>query len=454
MMGSVNSGSDEEKRTELALPQVLSELPSDLKLVVVSGPDRGLTLPLRPGRYVVGQADGCALTLHDPQVSRQHLEVVVDDSEVMLRDLGSSNGSFFDGARFQALAIGIGAQVQIGGTELRVVSELAALPPSTVDQFGELLGRTAIMRQLFTILERVAASDTAILLHGETGVGKELAAEAIHEHSTRASGPFVICDLAGVPPSLIESELFGHVRGAFTGADRDREGAFVQADGGTIFLDEIGELGPEVQPRLLRALERRQVKPVGGAAYRNINVRVIAATNRDLQTEVKEGRFRRDLYHRLAVVRIEIPPLRQRRDDIALLVDHFVAQAAQATRRPAAPVPPATMAMLARHDWPGNVRELRNVLEQALALSPGPAIDTALLSVPEPLPGARDGGHGPATAALPFRESREKLIEAWEREYLVDLLGKAGHNVSEAARRAGLSRVYLHELIRKHGLQR
>jgi two-component system, NtrC family, nitrogen regulation response regulator GlnG len=193
------------------------------------------------------------------------------------------------------------------------------------------------------------------------------------------------------------------------------------------------------------------VKPVGGTGYRSINVRVVAATNRDLETEVREGRFRRDLYHRLAVARVEIPPLRQRREDIPMLVEHIVLQAARAANRSAPVVPPTTIALLARHDWPGNVRELRNVLEQALALSPGTALDPALLSLPDAPSSSPEAGTG---EALPFRAARERLIEAWEREYLVELLRKAGHNVSEAARRAGLSRVYLHELIRKHGLSR
>jgi two-component system, NtrC family, nitrogen regulation response regulator GlnG len=443
------AGHDPDFETEIR--RIPTSLPDQLRLSVVSGPDRGKALRLSPGRFVIGKADACDLVLHDPLVSRRHLEVVVDQSEVRLVDLGSSNGSYFDGARFEALAVGVGAMVVIGSSELRLMAgaESAGVPLSDADRFGALLGRSAVMRQLYTILERVAVSDAGILLQGETGVGKELAAEGIHSVSPRRGGPFVICDLAGLPASLIESELFGHVRGAFTGADRDRVGAFVQADGGTIFLDEIGEVSAEVQPRLLRALERRQVKPVGGSTYRSINVRVVAATNRDLEEEVREGRFRRDLYHRLAVACVTIPPLRDRREDIPLLVEQIVAEAARAAGRPVPQVPSSMMSQLTHHDWPGNVRELRNVLEQALALSPGAELNPALLSMPESH--ARDND---THQALPFRESRERLIDAWERDYLVDLLKAAGHNVSEAARRAGLSRVYLHELIRKHGLSR
>jgi DNA-binding NtrC family response regulator len=294
-----------------------------------------------------------------------------------------------------------------------------------------------------------------VLLQGETGVGKDLAAEALHAASLRKDGPFVVCDLAGVSRALVESELYGQVRGAVPGAEADRDGAFVQADGGTLFLDEVGDLDAEVQPRLLRALERRQIKPVGGTAYRSVNTRVIASTNRDLVAEVRESRFRRDLYHRLAVARIEIPPLRERPDDVPLLAEHFLAEAARAAGRPAPKLSSETLAVLTRHDWPGNARELKNVLEQAVSLSPGPTIDARLFSLPEPaLAPGFSGGAGAANLAIPFKEARERLIEAWEREYLTALLGRANGNVSLASRRAGLSRVYMHELIKKHAIER
>jgi DNA-binding NtrC family response regulator len=455
--GDVSAGSSKDIPTTLANPPAERAFVGPLKLVVVSGPDRGRSLALAPGRYVVGKAEGCELLLSDALVSRRHLEVDVDEHRVRVRDLGSSNGSHFEGARFEAITLGVGSSVTLGETELRLVDEgqAPAVPPAAVERFGGLLGRSTAMRQVFTILERVAATDTAVLLQGETGVGKDLAAEALHKHSLRKDRPFVVCDLAGVTRSLIESELFGHVRGAFTGADRDRDGAFVQADGGTIFLDEVGDLDPDVQPRLLRVLERRQVKPVGGTNYQTVNVRVVAATNRDLLTEVREGRFRRDLYHRLAVVRIEIPPLRHRPEDIAIMAEHCLDEAAKAAGRPPPRLTPETISLLGKHDWPGNVRELRNVLEQALSLSPGPTIDPRLLSLPEAsLAPDSGGGAGAANLAIPFKEARERLIEAWEREYLNALIAKAGGNVSLAARRAGLSRVYLHELIKKHAITR
>ena len=305
--------------------------PHRLRIAVISGPDRGAELLLVRGTYLVGKAPGCALVLRDPAVSRQHLELAVVEGGLRVRDLGSRNGSLFGGARFSEITVGSGAVIQLGRTELRVLPEGVrdALPPSTRDHFGGLLGRSLAMRELFAVLERVAPSDVAVLIEGETGTGKELCAEAIHAASRRAGKPFIVCDLAGVARSLVESELFGHVRGAFTGADRDREGAFVQADAGTIFIDEIGELDLELQPRLLRALERRQVKPVGGSAYRTVDVRVVAATNRDLQSEVRAGRFREDLYHRLAVVRVRLPSLRERKEDIPLLAQHFLSKYTQ-----------------------------------------------------------------------------------------------------------------------------
>jgi DNA-binding NtrC family response regulator len=433
-------------------------LPEELRLDVVSGPDRGHTLALRKGqRYVLGKAPTCDLPITDRLVSREHLSLDVGDDSITIRDLGSKNGSFFQGARFESIVVTTGASVVIGGTELAVSAKGAKqdIAPSALTQFGDLIGASEAMRRAFALLERVAPTDSAVLLQGETGSGKELAAEAIHRASGRSKGPFVVCDVAAYAPSLIESELFGHVKGAFTGADRDREGAFRQADGGTIFLDEIGELELGLQPRLLRALERRQVKPVGASTYRSVNVRVIAATNRDLAAEVRAGRFRADLYHRLAVMRIELPPLRDRPDDVPVLVQHFLERASVNCLGAAPAVPPTTMAALAAHDWPGNVRELRNVLERAMLIAPGPAALTPhLLGLESSGEGHREKDRIGDDAELTFKEAKDRLIGAWEREYLGAILEKAGGNVSLAARRAGIARVYLHELMKKHGLGR
>jgi transcriptional regulator with GAF, ATPase, and Fis domain len=317
----------ESPRTDAAPPGAVPLVPSSLRLVVLSGPDAGRELRLERGTYLVGKAPGCALTLTDPSVSRQHLELQVGSEGVQVKDLDSTNGSYYGGARFTTLTVGAGAIVTIGQTELKLAAEtgrMQVLPPSQLDRYHGLIGKSLRMREVYSLLERIAQTDVAVLIEGETGTGKELCAEAIHAAGARAPKPFIICDLAGVSRSLIESELFGHVRGAFTGADRDREGAFTAAHGGTIFIDEVGELELEVQPRLLRALEGRKVKPVGATQYREIDVRVIAATNRDLREEVRAGRFRDDLYHRLAVVKVLLPPLRERKEDIPLLVDAFL----------------------------------------------------------------------------------------------------------------------------------
>jgi DNA-binding NtrC family response regulator len=333
--------------------------------------------------------------------------------------------------------------VRIGDTELVLHGPDAA---PTGDRYGGLVGASQPMREVFAMLAKTARSDLTVLLQGETGTGKELCAEALHAGSARADGPLVICDLAAVAPAQVEAELFGAP---------DRDGAFVQADGGTLLLDEIGELDTEIQPRLLRAIERRQIRPVGAAMPRSVDVRIVAATNSDLDADVAAGKFREDLFHRLAVVRVRLPPLRDRRGDIPLLVEHFLREATGSAGRPPPAVPPETMAALAAHDWPGNVRELRNVVERALSLSGGaPTLDIGVLGLdtpaarPDPVlpPGTR--------RTVPFKEAKEHLVEAWEREYLVMLLERANGNVSLAARRAGIARVYLHELIKKHGLER
>ena len=268
------------------------------------------------------------MLLSDPTVSRRHLSVEPGDDGVIVRDLGSTNGSFVQGARFQELTLGFGAEVTIGHTILKYVPDEEALDPTPTDEeaFGSLVGRDPKLRKLFRLLGDVANTEATVLLEGETGTGKELLAEEIHRHSARRDGPFVVFDCGAVPSELIESALFGHVRGAFTGAISDRRGAFAEADGGTMFLDEIGELSPEVQPVLLRALDKRAIRPVGGASYEKVSVRVVAATNRNLRNEMTAKHFREDLYYRLAVVRVSVPALRQRLDDIPLLAEHFVRQ--------------------------------------------------------------------------------------------------------------------------------
>ena len=445
---------NEVPRTDIADPQRVVPVPEKLRVLVLSGPDQGKQLQLERGTYFIGKAPTCDLVLSDSAVSRQHLELQVTAAGIQVKDLGSTNGSFFGGARFSLVTVGPGAVITVGGSELKLatVERSHAIMPSTRERFGALLGPSLKMREVFAMLELVAQSDVAVLIEGETGTGKELCAEAIRSAGPRAKAPFVVCDLAGVSRSLIESELFGHVRGAFTGADRDREGAFTQAHGGTIFVDEIGELELDMQPRLLRALESRKVKPVGATHYRDVDVRVIAATNRDLREEVKAGRFRDDLYHRLAVVRVTLPPLRERKSDVAPLVQHFLAGKD-------VEVPPETMALFTEYDWPGNVRELKNVLDRGLSLmGEKRVLQPSLLGLESaPGGGAGAGGAGsapswPTVGHEGFREAKERLIASWERDYVTQLLRRAGGNVSKAAREGGLDRVYLHRLIKKYNI--
>jgi len=429
-----------------------------LRLTVASGPDRGRSILLKPFLLRIGKGPSCDLVLSDATVSAVHLGVLYVDGSVTLSDLGSRNGSFYAGARFATLQAGRSTMITIGKTQLQI--ELAdappPMPPSPRTELHGLIGRSEAMRRVFTLLERAATSEVTVLLEGETGTGKEGAAAALHALSGRAGGPFIVCDLASLPGTLAESELFGHVRGAFTGADRDRAGAFESADGGTVFLDEIGELPLEVQPRLLRVLQERQIRRIGASDYRRVDVRVVAATNRDLGEEVRAGRFRADLFHRLSTVAVHLPALRDRRDDVPVLAEHFLRAASASAGRPAPTLDADVLESLTRHDWPGNVRELRNVLERAVALS-GPettfawhavglsAVDRAAAAAPAIEPAIDH--------AVPFHDAKARLVDAWERQYLAALLAAAEGNVSLAARRSGLHRVHLHRLLKKHGLE-
>ncbi|MFL5306218.1 MAG: sigma 54-interacting transcriptional regulator [Polyangia bacterium] len=417
------------------------------RLLVVKGPDRGEMFEVATAPITLGSGQGCDVLLSDPTVSRRHLEAAPGPEGVVLRDLGSTNGSFVQGARFQELTLGFGTEVTIGKTVLKWVpnEESIDLGPSEAESYGALVGRDAKLRRLFRLLDDVAATDATVLIEGETGTGKELLAEEIHRHSPRKNGPFIVFDCGAVPDELIESALFGHVRGAFTGAVTDRRGAFEEADGGTLFLDEIGELSLSVQPALLRALDKQSVRPVGGSTYTRASVRVVAATNRNLRAEIAARQFREDLYYRVAVVRMQVPPLRERLDDIPLLVEHFTRHFRNGE---ALQIAPDDMARLQRHSWLGNVRELRNVIERACALSHGARleIDEAL----EERPGRRSGA---SDIDLPFKAAKARVVDDFERGYIEALLKRHQGNLSAAARAAEIDRKHLRELLRKHGLR-
>ncbi|MCB9600171.1 MAG: sigma 54-dependent Fis family transcriptional regulator [Sandaracinus sp.] len=414
-------------------------------LRVVAGPDVGKVVAAAGDRLVVGTHASAELRLADRTVSRFHCELVVSEGRLLVRDLGSRNGTSVDGVAVVVAPVGEGAAIEVGQTKLRVEREATVdVPVSSGDSFGALVGRAPVMRRVFELLARAATSDATLLLGGETGTGKELAARAVHDASARASGPFVVVDAGAVPATLLESELFGHEKGAFTGADRARRGAFRAADGGTLFLDEIGELPTDLQPKLLRALESREVKPVGSEHTLPVNVRVVAATHRDLREEVNARRFRADLYYRLAVLEVRLPALRERGEDVAFLAETLLERLGASTSRRRVLLDDETKDALARSTWPGNVRELRNHLERLLALGPrgvGAARETTPSAVADDAP------------IVPLKEARAAWNAAAERAYLEDLLARCRGNVRAAARRADVDRPYLYRRLKAHGLR-
>jgi DNA-binding NtrC family response regulator len=426
-----------------------------LRLRVVDGPDAGRVCDLGSGEITVGTDPACDLVLLDDTVSRRHFTARKVEDGVSIRDLDSSNGTWFSDSRVKEIVVGPGATLRAGKTLLKVVPQEKSLrpePAAQTDFFG-VLGQSVRMREIFATLAEVAPTDLTLLIEGETGTGKEALAEAVHQAGPRRDRPFVVVDCTTIPRNLAESELFGHKKGAFTGAVADRKGSFEQAQGGTVFIDEVADLPAELQPKLLRALERRQFRPVGGDRTVSVDVRVVAATNKSLKEEVDRGGFREDLYYRMAVVAIQVPPLRERAEDLPLLMEHFLARASGGKLREE--IPPASLLRFAGYPWPGNVRELRNVTERAVALCKSPKFDLEafLEEIARGLGETSARREPAASAALPFKEAKSKVVDAFERAYLNNLIQKAGGNVSQAAREARLDRHHLKDLLKKHGIK-
>jgi DNA-binding NtrC family response regulator len=439
-------------------------------LVVVEGPDAGKSFVIAPGqpsRVLVGQSPACDLRLTDRLVSRRHAAFELVGARLRLSDLASTNGTFVQGLTILDAFLGGGEIVRVGETSIRV--DLTAridkvqLPNAT--RFGKIVGASPEMRRIYPLCERLAASTVPVIIEGETGTGKEVLAESLHEKGPRASGPFVVFDCTAVAPNLVESALFGHERGAFTGATETRRGCFEEAHGGTLLLDEIGDLELSLQAKLLRALERSEVQRVGSSRWVRVDVRVLAATRRDLDHEIQLGRFRDDLFFRLAVARIELPPLRRRTGDTAVLAHHFWKRLADK----GVPFPADFAQRLEDYAWPGNVRELHNAVARRVALgeladvgsTPGLRADprAAVLASME-LPGApassraSAGTRGGADVIdevlaldLPLPRAREKVVEEFERRYVQRVLAQHGGNVGNAAAASGIARRYF-QLLR------
>jgi DNA-binding NtrC family response regulator len=404
---------------------------------------------------VLGRNAACQVVVDDGKVSAVHLEFVATAQGVRVRDLGSRNGTYVGGVRVGEIFLSANTKLRVGETE--VVFE--PLRPERINipaipSFGPLVGQAPPMRAIFDRLSKIAPTDLTVLIQGETGTGKELVALALHQASARAKKPFVVVDCGSIPPTLAEATLFGHERGAFTGAIDKRLSPFQEAEGGTIFLDELGELPLDVQPKLLRALAERRVKSVGGSTYREFDVRVLAATRRDLVRAVNSGAFRSDLYFRVAQVKLEMMALRQRVEDIPVLVRRMLKDLGDESAYER--VTTTTLERLMRHDWPGNVRELRNAVAVAFALAgEDEEIDIAAhLGALSESPAAGGGG-GASLASFKgrqFQEAKRDVLARFERDYFAVLAEEAKGNVSEMARRAGMERAHVRAYLRRHGI--
>ena len=423
-------------------------------LEVIEGPDVGSRFVLdasQPCRALIGTSAACDMRLSDPRVSRRHVALELVGRRIRLRDLESTNGTFVDGVASLDVLLRGGEHVRIGGTAILVQPDTSAAHPKLTGavRFGDVLGASSVMRRLYPLCERLAATDVPVVIEGETGTGKEQLARALHLHGPRSTQPFVVFDCTAVAPSLIESELFGHERGAFTGSVASRRGVFQRADGGTLLIDEIGDLPLELQAKLLRASERSEITPVGSDRSLHVNVRLLAATRRDLDHEVQLGRFREDLFHRIAVTRIELPPLRDREGDIRLLARHFWHELGGRVDQ----LPIDVLRRWEDHNWPGNVRELRNAVARHLAIGDLSDSDAGDSTLPPPL--GAIANHGDTVGRilaleLPLADARQRAIDEFEQRYIEYMIERHGGDTARAAAAAGVARRHVQRIRAKH----
>ena len=415
------------------------------RLEVVAGVDAGKVIELAQPTIMIGRA-GADLVLNDPKVSGLHCELRLQADGYRIRDLGSTNGTHVKGVRIVDGFIAPGSTIQIGKSAITFdpLDDAVSVPLWHESRLHSLIGGSASMRHLFDLINRFAQSDATVLIQGETGAGKEGVADAIHQCSPRRDGPFVVLDCSAIPEQLFEDQIFGHEHGAFTGAGKATIGVFEAAHGGTLFLDEIGELPLDVQSKLLRAVETRKIRRIGSTKVIACDVRIIAATNRDLAAEVNRGAFRSDLFYRLSVAKLAVPALRERKEDLPLLIEHFLRQLHSTHTDPR--LPEDFMSRAQRHTWPGNVRELRNAVERAVLLPNHP---TGGLDAPP----KKEGTFGDVDIDIPFKTAKQQLVDEFDRRYLQALLEAHDNNISAAARAAGIERMSIYKMIRRLGLE-
>ncbi len=422
----------------------------------------------------IGAMDDNDVVLDDDTVSRNHCTIALEGDTYVITDHDSTNGTYVNRVRIRAAYLAPNQVITLGSTEIRFspIDERVRIVPSDRDRFGEIIGADRKMREIYAILEKIAPTDATVVIEGETGTGKDVVARSIHGQSRRKDRPFMVFDCGAVPENLIESELFGHEKGSFTGAHATRQGIFELAHGGTVFLDELGELQLDLQPKLLRVLEQREVKRIGGTRPIKVDVRIVAATNRDLEEEVAAARFREDLFYRLTVVRVRVPALRDRQDDVRLLARYFLESGSfnrdREGRKRVSSFAPGVLDRLSEYGWPGNVRELHNVIERAVSFAESDVVELADLpehiAWPRGLAPSSAGdveSHTDVSVALPeargdvdgtFKDAKERWISSFERDYVANLLKRNAGNISHASREAQIDRKYFRKLMKKYGI--
>ena len=472
-MASDEPYSEQSRQTKLAYTDGAPESVHirRAKLVVEPGTDAEHEEIFDQNVITIGTLEDNDIVVDDDTVSRRHCRIIQEDDAYLVVDLDSTNGTHVNGVRIREAFLSPNVVFSVGNTNIRFcpVDEEVPVEPVETERLGDIVGRSVEMRKIFDVLQKIAPTSATVVVEGETGTGKEIVAQTIHEMSPRSDEPFVVFDCGAVPESLVESELFGHEKGSFTGAIMTRKGLFEMAEGGTIFLDELGELSLDLQPKLLRVLEQREVRRVGSNEPIPIDVRVVAATNRELEEEVREGRFREDLFYRLSVVRLFLPALRDRIEDLPLLVDHFLetmdCNTADGGGRRLQGIAPAALDALRGYEWPGNVRELANIVERACSFADGEMLRRQdLPDYITDVDGASNGliadiddqwSHVPSKAKLqdePFKQAKQKWISSFERDYLAELLERHEGNISQSAREADIDRKYFRKLMNKHDL--